>query len=200
MAPGHPGETERGEAVHIYQLSGRNVDVTDAMRDYVEEKLTRLDRFSDQITDARVVLTVRDVRDAGRRNRVEVQLNVPNGIIRAEEHHADMYAAIDRASDVLERQLRKFKTKYLRHRQEAAPPPQPGLAEADVNAGLDDTEFRPEIVRTKRFDLRPMSPEDAVTQMEALGHDFYVFKNMDTGGCAVVYRRRDGHYGLIEPS
>ena len=186
--------------MHIYQLSGRNVDITDAMRDYVEEKLTRLDRFSDQITDARVVLTVRDVRDAGRRNRVEVQLNVHGGIIRAEEHHADMYAAIDRASDVLERQLRKFKTKYLRHRQEAAPPSQPGLAEADVNAGLDDTEFRPEIVRTKRFDLRPMSPEDAVTQMEALGHDFYVFKNMDTGGCAVVYRRRDGHYGLIEPS
>lgn len=188
--------------MHIYKLSGRNVDVTEAMRDYVEEKLTRLDRFSDQITDARVTLTVREVRDAGRRNRVEVQLNVPHGIIRAEEHHADMYAAIDRASDVLERQLRKFKTRYMRHRLEAVPPPAPGPTEADVEAGLDDdvTEFRPEIVRTKRFDLRPMSPEDAVTQMEALGHDFYVFKNMDTGGCGVVYRRRDGHYGLIEPS
>ena len=81
--------------MHIYKLSGRNVEVTDAMRDYVEEKLTRLDRFNDQITDARVTLTVRDVRDAGRRNRVEVQLNVPSGIIRAEEHHSDMYAAID---------------------------------------------------------------------------------------------------------
>ena len=187
--------------MHIYKLSGRNVDVTDAMRDYVEEKLSRLDRFSDQITDARVTLTVRDVRDAGRRNRVEVQLNVPHGIIRAEEHHADMYAAIDRAGDVLERQLRKFKTKYMRHRQDALPQPEPGLPEADVAAGVDDVaEFRPEIVRTKRFDVRPMSPEDAVTQMEALGHDFYVFKNMDSGGCGVVYRRRDGHYGLIEPS
>lgn len=188
--------------MQIYQLSGRNVDVTDAMRDYVEEKLTRLDRFSDQITDARVVLTVRDVRDAGRRNRVEVQLNVPSGIIRAEEHHADMYAAIDRASDVLERQLRKFKTRYLKHRHDGAPQPEQGLAEADVDAGLegDVTEFRPEIVRQKRFDLRPMSPEDAVAQMEALGHDFYVFNNMDTGGCAVVYRRRDGNYGLIEPN
>ena len=100
--------------MHIYKLSGRNVEVTDAMRDYVEEKLTRLDRFNDQITDARVTLTVRDVRDAGRRNRVEVQLNVPSGIIRAEEHHSDMYAAIDKASDVLERQLRKFKTDELR--------------------------------------------------------------------------------------
>lgn len=186
--------------MHIYELSGRNVEVTDAMRDYVQEKLSRLDRFNDQITDARVVLTVRDVRDAGRRNRVEVQLNVPNGIIRAEEHHADMYAAIDRASDVLERQLRKFKTRYMRHRQEPLPQPEPGPAETDLAAGADDAEFRPEIVRTKRFDLRPMSPEDAVAQMEALGHDFYVFKNMDTGRCGVVYRRRDGHYGLIEPS
>lgn len=192
---------EEVKAVHIYKLSGRNVDVTDAMRDYVEEKLTRLDRFSDQITDARVTLTVREVRDAGRRNRVEVQLNVPHGIIRAEEHHADMYAAIDRASDVLERQLRKFKTKYLKHRLEAVPQPEPGLAEAEVDAGLDDVaEFRPEIVRQKRFELRPMSAEDAVTQMEALGHDFYVFKNMDTDSCGVVYRRRDGNYGLIEPS
>lgn len=187
--------------MHIYQLSGRNVDVTDAMREYVQEKLTRLDRYSDQITDARVVLTVRDVRDAGRRNRVEVQLNVPGGIVRAEEHHADMYAAIDRASDVLERQLRKFKTRYMKHRQDAPPQPEPGLAEADVDAGLDDVaEFRPEIVRTKRFDVRPMSAEDAVTQMEALGHDFYVFRNMDSQGVGVVYRRRDGHYGLIEPS
>ncbi|BDP42246.1 ribosome hibernation promotion factor [Deinococcus aetherius] len=187
--------------MHIYQLSGRNMDVTDALRDYVEEKLTRLDRFSDQITEARVTLTVRDVRDAARRNRVEVQLNVPNGVIRAEEHHADMYAAIDRASDVLERQLRKFKTRYMKRRQDALPEPAPDLAAGDVPVIDDDVEdFQPEIVRQKRFDLRPMSPEDAVTQMEALGHDFFVFKNMDTGTCAVVYRRRDGNYGLIEPS
>ncbi|MDB5046473.1 MAG: hypothetical protein JWQ08_2523 [Deinococcus sp.] len=187
--------------MHIYKLSGRNVEVTDAMRDYVEEKLTRLDRYSDQITDARVTLTVREVRDSGRRNRVEVQLNVPHGIIRAEEHHADMYAAIDKASDVLERQLRKFKTRFLKHRTDAIPAPEPGLAEADVAAGLDDvSEFRPEIVRQKKFDMRPMSAEDAVAQMEALGHDFYVFKNMSSDICNVVYRRHDGHFGLIEPS
>ncbi|AZI41416.1 ribosome-associated translation inhibitor RaiA [Deinococcus psychrotolerans] len=184
--------------MHIYKLSGRNVDVTDALRDYVESKLTRLDRFNGQITDARVTLTVRDVRDASRRNRVEVQLNVPNGIIRAEEHNADMYAAIDKAGDVLERQLRKFKTKIMRHRNDAtldAAAP----AQAD-SSGDDVSEFNPEIVRQKRFDMRPMSAEDAVTQMEALGHDFYVFLNMTTDSCGVVYRRKDGHYGLIEPS
>lgn len=187
--------------MHIYKLSGRNVEVTDSMRDYVEEKLARLDRYHDQITDARVTLTVRDVRNAERRNRVEVQLNVPNGIIRAEEHHADMYAAIDKASDVLERQLRKFKTRYMKHRHDGAPQPEPGPAEADVNSGLDDVgEFKPEIVRQKRFDMRPMTPEDAAAQMEALGHDFYVFKHSKSGQSAVVYRRKDGHYGLIEPS
>ncbi|GGL68387.1 ribosome hibernation promotion factor [Deinococcus aerolatus] len=187
--------------MHIYKLSGRNVDVTDAMRDYVEEKLTRLDRYNDSITDARVTLTVRDVRDSTRRNRVEVQLNVPNGIIRAEEHHADMYAAIDKASDVLERQLRKFKTRYMKARHEAVPVPAPGPAEAAVDAGTDDAgDFEPEIVRQKRFDLRPMSPEDAVAQMEALDHDFYVFSNMTSGLTGVVYRRKDGHYGLIEPN
>lgn len=182
--------------MHIYQLSGRNVEVTPAMKDYVEEKLARLDRYSDQITDARVTLTVRDVRSAERRNRVEVQLNVPSGIIRAEEHHSDMYAAIDKAGDVLERQLRKFKTRYLRHRAEALPAPEPGSAE---KAALQDEEghFTPEIVRQKRFEMRPMSAEDAVVQMEALGHDFYVFKNLQQQ-TQVVYRRKDGHYGLIE--
>lgn len=185
--------------MHIYKLSGRNVDVTDALRDYVESKLTRLDRFNGQITDARVTLTVRDVRDAARRNRVEVQLNVPNGIIRAEEHHADMYAAIDKAGDVLERQLRKFKTRIMRHRFDAPIDAQPATPGSEVS-GDDVSEFKPEIVRQKRFDMRPMSPEDAVTQMEALGHDFYVFSNMATQSCGVVYRRKDGHYGLIEPS
>ena len=191
--------------MQIYQLSGRNVEVTEPMREYVEEKLSRLDRYTDQITDARVTLTVRDVRNNERRNRVEVQLNVPGGIIRAEEHHADMYAAIDKASDVLERQLRKFKTRYMKQRQEGRPEPLPGPAEAEVNAQgsgapLDDvSEFHPEIVRQKRFELRPMSAEDAVVQMEALGHDFYVFQDLQ-GQTGVVYRRRDGHYGLIGSS
>ncbi len=183
--------------MQIYKLTGRNVDVTDALRDYVESKLTRLDRFNDHITDARVTLMVRDVRDADRRNRVEVQINVPNGILRAEENHADMYAAIDRASEVLERQLRKFKTRYLKGRHAGSTD---DIAAIDTALPTDDvSEFTPEIVRTKRFDMRPMTAEDAVAQMEALGHDFYVFMNAGTNSCAVVYRRKDGHFGLIEP-
>ncbi|GHF92907.1 ribosome hibernation promotion factor [Deinococcus piscis] len=185
--------------MNIAQLSGRGVEITDPLREYVDEKLSRLERFNSDITSARVTLTVRDVKNAARRNRVEVQINVPHGIIRAEETHADMYAAIDKASDVLERQLRKFKTRILKQRQEGAPQPEPGPAERAVESGDDEADFQPEIVRQKRFEMRPMTPQDAVFQMEALGHDFYVFKNMDTGGCGVVYRRKDGHYGLIEP-
>ncbi|WP_261664488.1 ribosome hibernation-promoting factor, HPF/YfiA family [Deinococcus sp. Marseille-Q6407] len=185
--------------MNIAQLSGRGVEITDPLREYVDEKLSRLDRFHDQITSARVTLTVRDVKNAARRNRVEVQINVPNGIIRAEESNADMYAAIDKASDVLERQLRKFKTKFLKQRHEAQPQPEPGPAEQAAQLGEEDGEVQPEIVRQKRFELRPMTPQDAVFQMEALGHDFYVFKNMGTDSCGVVYRRKDGHYGLIEP-
>ncbi|WP_183987174.1 ribosome hibernation-promoting factor, HPF/YfiA family [Deinobacterium chartae] len=181
--------------MNIYQFSGRNVEITEALRNYVSSKLERLDRFNDAITDAKVVMTVRDTRDADRRNRIEVQLNVPGGIIRAEEHNADMYAAADKVVDVLERQLRKFKTKYLSRRTEEALPELDSVGlEEELNTGT------PEIVRTKRFDMRPMTPEDAALQMEALGHDFYVFINQDTSQTAVVYRRRDGNYGLIEPN
>lgn len=193
--------------MQIYQLSGRNVEVTEALREYVETKLERLDRYSSQITDARVTLTVRDVRDADRRNRVEVQMNVPHGVIRAEEHHQDMYAAIDHASDVLERQLRKFKTRMLKARDTDAVDSGPGLGSTPGpdsallgSDGMGSDEMKtPEIVRQKRFTMRPMTPEDAAVQMEALGHDFFVFANADSGGCAVVYRRKDGNYGLIEP-
>ncbi|AFZ65813.1 ribosome hibernation-promoting factor, HPF/YfiA family [Deinococcus peraridilitoris] len=190
--------------MQIYKLIGRDVDVTDALKDYLDEKLSRLERFSDQITDAKVVLQVRDVRDTMRRNRVEVQLNVPNGLVRAEEHHSDMYAAIDKVSDVLERQLRKVKTKYLKRRHDNNVEDTGGMVAApltDIIAASDeDDDAAPEIVRQKRVDLRPMSPEDAVMEMEALHHDFYVFMNASTESCAVVYRRRDGNYGLIEPN
>lgn len=183
--------------MNIYQITGRNVEVTEAMHDYVEQKLSRLDRFNGQITDARVTLTVREVRDQTRRNRVEVQMHVPGGIIRAEEHNADMYAAIDKASDVLERQLRKFKTKNMRDRNETLEFEPEFIATQPAPQEATTQYTHPEIVRQKRFDMRPMTAEDAAVQLEALGHDFYVFKNLQ-GHTGVVYRRKDGHYGLIE--
>ena len=178
--------------MNVYKLVGRNVEVTESLRDYVQNRLEKLERFSHQIVDAKVVLHVKAASDLQRANRVEMQLNVPNGIIRAEEARGDMYQAIDAAAEVLERQLIKFKGKFLAKSAR--------IAEPNGTPLEAEEEFEPEIVRSKRFELRPMAPEDAAAQMEALGHDFFVFTNAQSERVSVIYRRRDGHYGLIEPN
>ena len=175
--------------MHIYKLIGRDIDVTDAMRSYAEDKLAKLDRFSDQIVDARVVMSYDD-RIGGAPAKVEVQLNVPNGMVRAEERGADTYAAIDLVVDKLERQLKKFKGRFIAKRGKEKPAPEP----------MDEGERAPEVVRVKRYVLRPMSADDAAMQMEALGHSFFVFKNVDTDLVSVIYLRHDGDYGMIEPA
>jgi putative sigma-54 modulation protein len=176
--------------MNIYQLIGRNIEVTDAMRSYAEDKLSRLDRFSDQIIDARVVMSYAADGNSVNPAKVEVQVNVPHGVVRAEERGIDTYAAVDQVVDKLERQLKRFKGKFIARRNEATLPP---VIENDV----DDDE--PRIVRTKRHVLRPMTPEDAAIQMEALGHTFFMFHNSENDVISVIYLRDDGDYGLIEP-
>jgi len=175
--------------MNIYQLTGRNLEITDAMRSYAEDKLGKLNRFTDQIVDARVVMSYDD-RVGGEPAKVEVQINVPNGMLRAEERGVDTYAAIDMVVDKLERQLKRFKDRVRGKRGEAPPAAEP---EAPI-------ETAPAIVRTKRYVMRPMSPEDAAVEMEAVGHAFYVFRNVDTDLISVIYLRHDGDYGLIEPA
>lgn len=175
--------------MNIYQLIGRNIEITDAMRSYAEDKLQRLDRFFDQIVDARVVMSY-DERVGGEPARVEVQVNVPNGIVRAEERGADTYAAVDLVVDKLERQLKRFKQRLRDKRTDLPPAP----------AEEAPTVRPPAVVRTKRYVLRPMSPEDAAIEMEAMGHAFYLFRNVDTDLVSVIYLRHDGDYGLIEPA
>src|SRR5690606_20996591 len=176
--------------MNIYQLIGRNLEITDAMRQYTEEKLAKLDRYSDLNVDARETQPDDTKQDAANPNRVEVQVNLPSGIIRAEERSADMYAAIDLVVDKLERQLKRFKGRLLAKRTEAAP--QEAEPEPEARA--------PSIVRVKRHVMRPMAPEDAAVQMEALGHEFYLFRNIETDLVTVIYLRMDGDYGLIEPA
>jgi putative sigma-54 modulation protein len=190
----------------IYQMIGRNIEVTDAMRSYAEEKLEKLNRFSDQIVDAKVVMSYATDGNPAEPAKVEVQLNVPNGIVRAEESGPDTYAATDMVVEKLERQLRRFKERRLAKRTQEPPaslevPPLP----IDNDGALppvegEDEESDPAIVRVKRHVMRPMSPEDAAMQMEALGHSFFVFHNMDTEVISVIYLRDDGDYGLIEPA
>ncbi len=179
--------------MNIYKLIGRNIDITDAMRQYAEDKLQKLDRFSDQIVDARVVMSYDGNASGGASGnpaKVEVQVNVHGGIVRAEERGQDSYAAIDLVVDKLERQLKKFKGRFIAKRTEEKPQPEPP----------EPAETEPAIVRVKRHVLRPMAPEDAAMQMEALGHTFFMFRNLDSGEINVIYLRADGDYGLIEPA
>ncbi|AEB12289.1 ribosome hibernation-promoting factor, HPF/YfiA family [Marinithermus hydrothermalis] len=181
--------------MNIYKLVGRNVEVTEALKNYIDKKVARLDRYFDHIVDAKVVLSVAGSPHVERRAKAEFQLNVPGGIIRVEESDADMYAAIDRGVEILEKQLKRFKGRLMNRRRatnaKAAVPPVP--------SSETEEEPAPEIVRVKRFEMKPMTPEDAAIQMEALGHDFFVFRNAETDEINVIYRRRDGNYGLIEP-
>lgn len=176
--------------MNIYKFIGRNLDITDAMRSYTEDKLDKLSRFSDQIVDAKVVMSYANNGGAEAPAKVEVQVNVPNGIVRAEEAGADTYAATDLVVDKLERQLKRFKGRKIAKRGEEPPAPEPEEQE----------EEEPAIVRVKRHVLRPMTPEDAALQMEDLGHDFFMFRNSETDDINVIYLRHDGHYGLIQPA
>src|SRR5690554_6203103 len=170
----------------INSIVGRNFDITDAIKAYAEDKLNRLDRFTDQVIDAKVVMSYHSGR--AEPAKVEVQLNVPNGMVRAEESGLDSYAAIDLVVDKLERQLKRYKGRQLSRRGEELPPA----------LEPDSEEFVPEVVRVKRHVLRPMTAEDAAIQMDDLGHNFYMFRNADTEEINVIYLRHDGDYGLIE--
>jgi putative sigma-54 modulation protein len=177
-------------------IRGQNLEVTQALRDYVEKKLGRLDKYFDTPPQsANVTLSV--VRD---QHHVEVTIMLPGLLLRAEEREEDMYASIDLVVDKLERQIRKHKTKVNRKFVKEG-----GLRNLFVENGAaasepEEEEEEFQVVRTKRFTMKPMDVEEAILQMNLLGHDFFVFSNVDTNEINVVYRRDDGKYGLIEPA
>lgn len=176
-----------------FNIRGDNLAVTPALRDHVEKKLGRLDRYFSTELTSDVNVTMRVVRD---QHNVEVTIPMPRLLLRAEETHTDMYAAVDLVVEKLERQIRKHKTKVNRkfrndHREKY-------MFTNDQDDQHEDQETI-EIVRTKRFNLKPMDAEEAVLQMDLLGHNFFVFQDAGEGKVSVVYRRKDGRYGLIQP-
>ncbi|HLS34652.1 MAG TPA: ribosome-associated translation inhibitor RaiA [Bacillota bacterium] len=182
-----------------YNIRGNNVEVTDAIREYVIKKLSRIEKYFDTTPTSDVHVRISVFNND---QRIEVTIPMPNLLLRAEDTHEDLYAATDLVVDKLERQIRKHKTKVNRKfRQEGAP--KHIFAELEQKARErreeEEAEDEIEIVRTKRFNLKPMDSEEAVLQMDMLDHSFFVFTNADTGKTNVVYRRRDGRYGLIEP-
>ncbi len=170
-------------------VRGRNVEVTDALRDYVEKRVGKLGKFLDGANEATVILMVE-----GDSHKVEVTVPFNGMILRGEEASGDMYSSIDLVGDKLEKQIEKYKGKLSRRRVagEQKAFVEPRVFDEDDNDGL-------QVVKTKRFAIKPMPVDEAVMQMNLLGHSFFVFSNADTEQVNVVYKRKDGKYGLIEP-
>ncbi|HCW22521.1 MAG TPA: ribosome-associated translation inhibitor RaiA [Lachnospiraceae bacterium] len=170
-----------------FVITGKNMEVSAALDQAVRDKLGRLDRFFSPDTEVHVTMSV--IRD---RHRIEVTIPVKGGVIRSEQESNDMYVALDLVEEVIERQLKKYKNKIVDKHHTGSFKEE--YIEKDY---MDDEDIR--IVRTKQFDMKPMYPEDACVQMELLGHNFYMFMNAETNQINVVYRRKGGTYGLIEP-
>ncbi len=179
-----------------YNVRGENIEVTPAIREYVEKKLSKLERYFSNTPDANASVNLK-VRTTNT-SKVEVTIPMPNLVLRAEEENADMYAAIDLIVDKLERQIRKHKTKINRKSRFNGAAGEVFTTAQD--AATQEVEEELEVVRNKRFDLKPMDSEEAILQMNMLGHSFFVYTNAETNTTNVVYRRKDGRYGLIEPN
>ncbi len=171
-------------------FTGTNMEITDALKEIAEKKFGKLDKYFEEDVEANVTFSVEKERQI-----LEVTINLPGTILRAEEASDDMYATIDRVIDILERQIRKHKTKLQKRYQdgrtirfENIPP-----------LTKEEKEEKPKVVKTKRFDMKPMNVEEAILQMELLRHNFFMFLNAESDDLNVLYKRNDGNYGLIEP-
>lgn len=178
-----------------FNIRGENIEVTPALREYTEKKISKLEKYFNDTAEAMAYVNLKVYND--KKTKVEVTIPLPHLVLRAEEANDDMYAGIDLITDKLERQIRKYKTKVNRKFRE--------LKENDLFVTApaatqkeESNEKELEIVRTKRFDLKPMDSEEAILQMNLLGHNFFIYTDSETNTTNIVYRRKDGKYGLIE--
>ena len=172
-----------------YDISGKNIDLTEGLKAAIYDKLGRLEKFFAEDANAQVTLSVEKERQ-----KIEVTIPMKGHIIRAEQVSDDMYVSIDMVAEIIERQVVRYKKKIIDQNQDAAYFQDRFLEEEDSEE-FDEIQ----IIRSKRFAVKPMYPEDACVQMELLGHSFYVFINAETEQIAVVYKRKGNTYGMIEP-
>ena len=169
-------------------ISGKNLDITEGLRSAVEEKIGKLERYFTDSTEVHVTLSTEK-----NRQKIEITIPMKGSIIRAEEVSSDMYVSIDLVEEVIERQLRKYKNKLIDKEQNAV-----HLNQEFIDEDAYEEE-ESQIIRSKKFAMKPMDPEEACVQMELLGHNFFVFRNSETEEVNVVYKRKGNTYGLIEP-
>ena len=182
----YPKKKELG--IMYYIISGKNIEVTEGLRNAVQDKLSKLEKYFAADTGAQVTFSVEKDRQ-----KIEVTIPMKGHIIRAEQVSDDMYVSIDLVVEVIERQVTKHRKKLIDKEQNVA-----YLNDAFVDEDVEDDDDI-KIVRTKKFEVKPMYPEDACIQMDLLGHNFYVFRNAESDEVNVVYKRKGGTYGIIEP-
>ena len=175
------------------QVKGRNVEVSESIRDYAERMLGTLDRLLTDLTTVELELAVERNPSIAENQVAEATIFTKGPVLRAREASGDMKASIDQLTEKLMRQVKHYRESRQDHRRPRGP------AIADPGGFVTEDGAEPQIVRTKQFAVKPMSAEEAVLQLELVGHDFFVFQNADSSDVNVVYRRRGGGYGLIEP-
>ena len=171
-----------------FNIRGNKIDVTPAIKSYIEDKIGRLDKYLENPQDISATVVVR-VR--GNEQIVEVTIPVRKVILRGEQSHSDLYAAIDIVSDKMERQIRKNKTKLKKQKSNYVE------FNVDFEVDTEDDEER-SVVKRKTIEMKPMCEEEAILQMELIGHEFFVFKDIDSETVSILYKRKDGDYGIIE--
>ncbi|MCX7793239.1 MAG: ribosome-associated translation inhibitor RaiA [Thermodesulfovibrionales bacterium] len=168
-------------------VTGRNLEITPALRDYAEKKIAKFERYLSNITEAIITLSIQKYQ-----HKAEVLIKANGYMIQAEGVTGEIYSSIDEVVEKLEKQIKKYKEKINSHRK--------GENKASTAVTGSGSEKEPRIIKIKRFDIKPMSPEEAAMQMELLDKNFFVFENERTGQMNVIYKRNDGNYGLIEPA
>lgn len=169
-------------------VRGKNIKVTDALRKYVEKRLTKLDKYFNNFGEAQVTLSVEREN-----HRIEVTIPVNGMILRGEEATHDMYAAVDMVVEKLEKQVERYKKRFNRRARNS------GAAQVETAEEKGEASEENSVVRVKRFPMKPMNIDEAIMQINLLGHSFFVFTNAETEAVNVLYRRKDGNFGLIEP-
>lgn len=185
-------------------IKGRNMEVNDRLREYVEKKIGKMNKYLPDAQEVRVELAEEKSRKASEREVVQVTMRANGTLLRAEERNSDIYAAIDAVADKLHGQINRFKGKRRRKIERAQVAAVEALETEFLSAAMapgaeEEDLFEGQIVRTKRFSMTPMSEDEAIDQMELLGHDFFVFYNATIDSINVLYRRSDGNFGLLQP-
>lgn len=177
-----------------YILKSRNVELNDEIKEYVERKIkSKIEKFDDKIIKIEIEFSLEKNPSINLNNKIVVTIFTPRAVIRATEFGIDFFEAIDRVNHKIEGQVKKYKNKMI---QKGRKGPEAKVEAQEPQESFEDLK---KIVKTKKFEIKPMTPDEASLQMELIGHNFFVFVNVETGKTAVLYKRRDEDYGLIEP-